>query len=72
MSSVEALQKRIESLEIKQAFQEDTIDQLNQVVTKQSGEIQKLWDANRVLKASLNEFRNSEPKSEDNQPPPHY
>lgn len=72
MSSEEILLNRIESLEIKQAFQEDTIEQLNQVITQQSIEIQKLWDANRILKASLNEFRNGDQQAKDDQPPPHY
>lgn len=63
--------ERIEEIESKFAFQEDMLDALNQVVTEQSKEIQKLWDANRILKASLEEQKlNQESIPVDT--PPHY
>lgn len=68
---VDKSQSRIDELETKLSFQEDMLDALNQVVTEQSKEIQKLWDANRILKASLEEQKlNQENTPVD--PPPHY
>lgn len=68
---VDKSQSRIDELETKLSFQEDMLDALNQVVTEQSKEIQKLWDANRILKASLEEQK----LNQENTPvdaPPHY
>lgn len=74
MSELTKINERLEELQIKLSFQEDTIDQLNAVVTEQSIEIQKLWHANRLLKASLDEQKNSAEGGLDsaNVPPPHY
>lgn len=74
MSELTKINERLDELQIKLAFQEDTIDQLNAVVTEQSLEIQKLWDANRLLKASLDEQKNISGDGMDaaNVPPPHY
>ncbi len=66
------LATKLEALEIKLAFQEDTLDTLNAMVTKQDKEIQELWSANKLLKQSLNEMK---PRSEGDgpePPPPHY
>ncbi|KZX80235.1 hypothetical protein A3715_38060, partial [Oleiphilus sp. HI0009] len=65
--SLEQLTHKLEELEMKLAFQDDTIDTLNQIVTKQSREIQDLWTANKVLKQSLNEMKSG---NEDNAPEP--
>ena len=70
--SLEQLTHKLEELEMKLAFQDDTIDTPNQIVTKQSRDIQDLWTANKVLKQSLNEMKSG---NEDNAPepsPPHY
>lgn len=70
---ISTLYTRLEALEMKLSFQEDTIEQLNDVVTSQTIEIQKLWDANRLLKASLSELRAGQPGSNEAEPPPpHY
>jgi SlyX protein len=66
------LAKKLEALEIKLAFQEDTIDTLNDMVAKQDKEIQDLWAANRVLKQSLNDMKSGNEGDEPEPPPPHY
>ena len=66
------LAKKLEALEIKLAFQEDTIDTLNDMVAKQDKEIQDLWAANRVLKQSLNNMKSGNEGDEPEPPPPHY
>lgn len=57
---------------MKLAFQDDTIDTLNQIVTKQSRDIQDLWTANKVLKQSLNEMKSGNEDNAPEPPPPHY
>lgn len=61
---------RIQQLEEKLAFQEDTLEQLNHVIADQSLEIQKLWDANRLLRKKMDEVQVSDQGQEP--PPPHY
>ncbi|KZX78992.1 hypothetical protein A3715_35155 [Oleiphilus sp. HI0009] len=70
--SLEQLTHKLEELEMKLAFQDDTIDTLNQIVTKQSREIQDLWTANKVLKQSLNEMKSGNEDNAPEPPPPHY
>lgn len=66
------LAEKLEALEIKLAFQEDTIDTLNAMVTKQDKEIQQLWAANKLIKQSLNDIKSSSDGDEPEPPPPHY
>lgn len=66
------LAAKLEALEIKLAFQEDTIDTLNAMVTKQDKEIQQLWAANKLLKQSLNDMKSGTEGDEPEPPPPHY
>lgn len=66
------LAKKLEALEIKLAFQEDTIDTLNDMVAKQDKEIQDLWAANRLLKQSLNDMKSGTEGDGPEPPPPHY
>ncbi|KZY65853.1 MULTISPECIES: SlyX family protein [unclassified Oleiphilus] len=70
--SLEQLTHKLEELEMKLAFQDDTIDTLNQIVTKQSRDIQDLWTANKVLKQSLNEMKSGNEDNAPEPPPPHY
>lgn len=66
------LAKKLETLEIKLAFQEDTIDTLNDMVARQDKEILDLWAANRLLKQSLNDMKSGNEGDEPEPPPPHY
>ncbi|KZZ57236.1 hypothetical protein A3762_02150 [Oleiphilus sp. HI0125] len=70
--SLKQLTHKLEELEMKLAFQDDTIDTLNQIVTKQSRDIQDLWTANKVLKQSLNEMKSGNEDNAPEPPPPHY
>ncbi|KZY70942.1 hypothetical protein A3742_09645 [Oleiphilus sp. HI0071] len=73
MPDHQELATKLEALEIKLAFQEDTIDTLNAMVTKQDKEIQELWSANRLLKQSLNEMKSGSDENDGPEPPPpHY
>ena len=66
------LARKLEELEIKLAFQEDTIDTLNAMVARQDKEILDLWAANRLLKQSLNDVKSGNEGDEPDPPPPHY
>lgn len=63
------MDNRLESLEIKLAFLEDTIDRLNEVVIKQRNELDSLREEISLLK-SKNE--KEAPEIRDIEPPPHY
>ena len=72
MSDDNRLSERIDALEARIAYQEDTIETLNQTVTAQWQQI----DALRRLVAELGDrLRDAESNSRDrivNEPPPHY
>jgi len=71
MNNKELLQ-RLDDLEIKLSFQENLIEELNTVISKQDQEILKLWDANRILKSSLNDMKSGNEGDAPEPPPPHY
>ena len=62
------LEKRIVNLESIISYQDQTIEDLNQVVISQQKEIDKLRDDFGLLKKSF-ENQQEEP---NNKPPPHY
>lgn len=73
MSEIPDLQARLIELELKQGFQERTIDALNEVVTRQQLEIQTLAREIETLKDRLRAAAPSPVGSlEDEKPPPHY
>lgn len=61
---------RIDELEMKVAYQDDTVSALNDSLVRQELELQKLWDANRLLKKQLDEVDSG--ANSDEAPPPHY
>jgi SlyX protein len=70
---IDSLNKRIDELEMKVIFQDDLLNTLNDIVTRQDKEVSKLWDANRLLKQSMHDMKSD--FTEDNVvdvPPPHY
>ena len=60
------------ALEMKLTFQEDLLQTLNDIVTRQDKEIQQLWAANRVLKQNLEELKQGSNEQFREPPPPHY
>lgn len=70
------LEARVADLEFKLSFQEDVIEQLNQVVTNQSIELSKLWEANKLMKKELESAQSQSLAGEglnpSNERPPHY
>jgi SlyX protein len=66
------LEERLNELEIKLIFQDDLLNTLNDIVTRQDQEIMKLWDANRLLKQSMQDIKNDSKEEIVDVPPPHY
>jgi SlyX protein len=65
--------ERLEELEIRVAFQDRTIQELNDVVTRQQQEIMRLARELDYLKSRLEGLAPAQvvPRSEET-PPPHY
>ncbi|MGI9279138.1 MAG: SlyX family protein [Endozoicomonas sp.] len=60
-------------LQTQVSFQEDTVAQLNEVVTRQQQEIDSLKQEMIQLKKQLSSVANSQlEEPEENAPPPHY
>jgi SlyX protein len=69
----EELSKAIEQLEIKVAYQEHTIDQLNEEITRQNKDIEQLRLTLQQLIKRIKTFEPSElAKQSEEMPPPHY
>lgn len=69
------LTKRIADLESQLAFQEDTIETLNQLVTQQAREFQTLQRKMHVLGEKfqqINDRQGDEPSNPADEVPPHY
>jgi len=69
------LNQRIDNLESQLAFQEDTIDALNQLVTAQSSALATLQDRVTRLAQKLQQvqdFGNEGADPSAHEPPPHY
>jgi SlyX protein len=71
MGDVEALSERIDALEARVMFQDDTIETLNQTVTAQWQKIDALSRQLGELKERLREAEADAPRPA-NEPPPHY
>ena len=71
MSDVGDLSERIDALEMRLTYQDVTIETLNQTITAQWIEIDRLTRQVAELKERLQEAESSAP-GPVNEPPPHY
>jgi SlyX protein len=71
MSDVDALNERIDALEMRLTYQDVTIETLNQTITAQWVEIDRLTRQVAELKDRLQEAESNAP-GPANEPPPHY
>ncbi len=67
------LVERLDSLESRLAFQDHTIEQLNQELTQQQRQVEKLRQQLDLLVSRLREMQLSQVASQaEETPPPHY
>jgi uncharacterized coiled-coil protein SlyX len=71
MTDVGALSERIDALEMRIAYQEETIEALNQTITAQWTEIDRLTRQLAELKERLQDAESNIP-APANERPPHY
>ena len=71
MSDLNALSERIDLLESRLAFQDDTIETLNKTVTEQWAKIDALTRQLVALRERLQDAESQMPRPA-NEPPPHY
>ncbi|HMM87894.1 SlyX family protein [Bradyrhizobium sp.] len=71
MSDVKGLGERIDALEMRIAYQDETIETLNQTITAQWAEIDKLTRQFGELKERVREAESNVP-GPANERPPHY
>ena len=71
MNNVDVLNERIDALEMRLTYQDVTIETLNQTITAQWVEIDRLTRQVAELKERLQEAESSAP-GPVNEPPPHY
>lgn len=65
--------QQIAELESRVAFQDNTIEELNDVVTRQQRQIDQLEKNLHILKDQIKNLASSNIASEDEEtPPPHY
>ena len=71
MSDAKALNERIDALEMRLTFQDETIETLNQTITEQWKQIDALTRLLAEVKARLQDAESNAP-GPANEPPPHY
>ena len=71
MSDADTLSERINALEMRLTYQDVTIETLNQTITAQWVEIDRLTRQIAELKERLQDAESNAPGPE-NEPPPHY
>jgi len=71
MNNVDALSERIDALEMRLTYQDVSIETLNQTITAQWVEIDRLTRQVSELKERLQDAESNAP-GPVNEPPPHY
>jgi SlyX protein len=71
MSDLKTLTDRIDMLEARLAFQDDTVETLNETITEQWAKIDALTHQLKALSERLREAESQMPRPA-NEPPPHY
>ena len=71
MSNDKGLNERIDALEMRLTYQDEAIETLNQTITKQWLEIDRLTRQVAELRVRLQEAESHAP-GPANEPPPHY
>ena len=71
MSDVDAVNERIDALEMRLTYQDVTIETLNQTITAQWKQIDALTRQLAEVKARLQDAESNAP-APANEPPPHY
>ncbi len=67
------LMNKLELLETRQAFQEDTIESLNNEIIQQQQDIQNLEIKIKILEERIKEAAAASPETQQEEPPPpHY
>ncbi len=66
------IEDRVIELETKMAFQDDLLQELNDVIARQEQQLDKLWQASRMLKNQLDTVHSAEEEPGHEAPPPHY
>jgi SlyX protein len=67
------MEQRLAELETRVMFQEQTIQELNEVVTRQQAQIDRLEKELQTLKSRLSGLESSPViPAEEEKPPPHY
>ncbi len=71
--NTDELLNRLETLETRQAFQEDTIESLNVVIIQQQKDIERLELKVGALQERMKQSGGNQPEmSAEEPPPPHY
>ena len=66
------MKEELVQLQTQLSFQEDTVAQLNEVVTRQQKQIDVLSATIEQLKKQLAEVVEAQPELQGDEPPPHY
>lgn len=66
------MEERITNIEIKLAYMEDFVNQIQKVVVKQAEEIEKLKHDNQILSQKLKDVYDNMEGDIPNRKPPHY
>ena len=72
MEEVNPMERRLTELEIKASFNEDLLDQLNQVIVRQQQEIDLLLREVRQIKQHLPDGNSATQQQPGDELPPHY